>query len=127
MRSPQIVSATIQLPDAGTWVHLGATNLDGAFSAAAEAKDPYFQGDTLVAAQPIRHKGEILGMLYLRANFDAMYRDLLVYYVVILAFVLLGCSVVAVLFSARLPLFRPISMATLPGSLRTKELQRSSA
>ncbi|MCI0538450.1 MAG: PAS domain S-box protein, partial [Verrucomicrobiales bacterium] len=105
MNRPQIVSATIYLPSGEAWVHLGPTNSDGIIPRADAAKPVYLRGGTWLAVEPIRNKDDFLGMLHLRANFHATYRDLLLYYAIILACVLFACSVVALLLSARLQRF----------------------
>ena len=99
---PQIVATTIRLPSGLPWVHRGATNLTTASPSATFSDPTHFEGYDCYAAQPIHNGSELLGTLHLRANFGATYRDLLAYYATILAGVLAGSFIVAVLLSARL-------------------------
>jgi PAS domain-containing protein len=102
---PQVVAASIRLPDGTVWIRTGATEVNAASPSADRSKWHFFRSRDRRVSQPIRNGGETLGILELSANFDTTYRDLLRYYGTILVGVLIGCFIVAFLLSARLQRF----------------------
>jgi signal transduction histidine kinase len=103
---PQVVAVSIRLPDGSDWVHWGSelANWEGRVRARGlqEARSEGIKGGDYHVEQPIQNKTEMLGTLHLWANFNNTYRDLVYFYALALALVLLGSFLVAILMSARL-------------------------
>ncbi|MSU56960.1 MAG: PAS domain S-box protein [Pedosphaera sp.] len=102
MSRPQIVAIGIHLPDGSHWVHVGASDKRASLETPIPADTAHFQGRECYIVQPIKLKGETLGTLHVRADFNATYRDLAGFYALILAAVLGGSLFVAVVLSTRL-------------------------
>jgi signal transduction histidine kinase len=112
---PQIVGVSIQLGDGSDWLDLGF--LPQTAEGKAPPKDS-FKNRGYHFEQPIKHKNELLGTLHLWANFNATYRDLVQFYVLALALVLVGSFLVAVLMSARLQRYISEPILALAGVAR---------
>ena len=114
---PEIAAASIRLPNDERWVHVGTTNARAA-GLASGTEYVHFEGYDCFASRLIRDGNETLGTLHLRANFETTYRELLRYYATILAGVLLGSFLVAVLLSTRLQRFISEPILQLAGVVR---------
>jgi PAS domain S-box-containing protein len=100
----QVVSASIRLADGRNFTGFGpAAERD--HGAPGAQRGTRLEGQELVVVRDITLERERLGSLYVRANFHAMYNDLVRLYTTILALVLGVSLVLAVLVSNRLQRF----------------------
>jgi PAS domain S-box-containing protein len=108
---PQIVCASIQLNVGAVFVRYGQLDDRDKIATNPLRSGFRFEGDHLLLACPIAFRGERIGTLYLRSDFQSAYRDLFQLYGGILTAVL-GASLLFVLLLSN-PLQRVISTPIL--------------
>ena len=97
---PTVVAASLVLPDGSLFAHFGKTEDAEAFSHFPAPSEYRFTGGQLLLTQPVHCKGEQVGTLYLRSDYQRTFLRLLgIYGLVVLGIVIVSIGLAAFLSS----------------------------
>ncbi|HEY5069785.1 MAG TPA: CHASE sensor domain-containing protein, partial [Candidatus Acidoferrum sp.] len=99
---PTILSASLVLPDRSILAHYGITEQAIDLAKFPPPGEPRFIGEYLLLTQPVVLKGEQVGTLYLRSNYQQTFLKLLTFYSLVIAGILIVSISLAVFLSGRL-------------------------
>ena len=89
---PTVLAACLVLPDGSLFAHFGKAEDAKALSQFPPAGEYRFTGGHLLLTQPVKWKGEQVGTLYLRADFQRTFSKLLEFY----SFLILDIAILSI-------------------------------
>lgn len=99
---PTVLSASLVSPDGALFAHFGKKETAQTLSQFPSAGKSRFDGDYLLLTQPVIHKGEPKGTLYLRTDYNRTFLQLLGFYGQVVLGILFVSISLAVFLSGRL-------------------------
>src|SRR5664280_2455698 len=99
---PTVVAACLILPDGSLFAHFGKAEDAKALSQFPPAGEYRFTGGHLLLTQPVKWKGEQVGTLYLRSDYDQTFLKLLGFYGLVVVGIVVVSISLAVFLSSRL-------------------------
>jgi len=99
---PTVLSASLVLPDGNLFAHFGTAEDARTLAQFPGPGQNLFTGDYLLLTQPVEWKGERVGILYLRTDYQRTFLELLGFYGMIIVGVLIVSVSLAVFLSTRL-------------------------
>jgi PAS domain S-box-containing protein len=97
-----VLSASLVLPDGSLFAHFGKAEAVQVFSQFPPPGESRFTGDYLLLTQPVVLKGERVGTLYLRTDYQRSFLELLSFYTRVILGIMVASIGLAVFLSSRL-------------------------
>jgi PAS domain S-box-containing protein len=99
---PSVVAASLVLPDGSVFAHYGKAEDARSRSQFPPAGEPLFVDGQLLITQPVNLKGERVGALYLRSDYQRTFLELLRFYGLVVAGITVVSSALALFLSSQL-------------------------